>query len=112
MAPKKGNKNALKHGLYSKHISVIDDVELLPMSGTSNADELALARVRLDTCLLKQKSATKREDWLAYENAIIALISQIAGMVHANAVLGKDQRAAFVSILDMIRVTNDKQDVK
>lgn len=112
MVGRKGNKNALKHGLYSKHISVVDDDQLLPMSATSNADELALARVRLDAVLLKQKSAIVPADWLSYENAIISLISQISGMVHANAVLGKDQHAVFVSVLDMIRVVNNKQNVK
>ena len=112
MPGKKGNKNALKHGIYSKHISIQDDEELASMSHNNNADELALLRTRIRIILDKQPSATALEDWLKLEALIDSNIIATANMLHSNAVLGKDQKQAFVSIMDMIDVINREQRVK
>jgi hypothetical protein len=106
-----GNKNNLKHGIYSQHISVqdVEQVDAMPLD--INNDELTLARVRLKDCILKQQSAPP-EDWLSFEKAINAYLSKIVAMVHHNAVLGEDKKAAFMTVMEMIRQVNAEQNVQ
>lgn len=112
MPARKGNKNSLKHGIYSRHISIQDDEELAAMSQDNPADELALMRTRIRLLLNKQAEATALEDWLKLEALIDSNILSTANMLHANALLGRDQKQAFVTILDMIDVINREQHVK
>ncbi len=107
----KGNTNHLIHGLYSQHISAQDEAQLETMSLERNDQELALARVRLKECILKQQGAPP-EDWIRYENAISHYISIIVANTNKNALLGRDSRASFVTVLEMIRQVNQEQDVK
>ncbi len=106
-----GNANALKHGLYSQHISVKDEAELQTMSLERNDHELALARVRLKACIAKQLNAPP-EEWIRYEKAISHYISIIVANTNKNALLGRDSRASFVTVLEMIRQVNEQQGVK
>ncbi len=106
-----GNKNAIKHGIYSQHISIQDDEEVGPMPLDHNDDELAFARVRLKDCILKQQSAPP-EEWLSYEKAITVYLAKIVAMVHHNAVLGADKKEAFMTVMEMIRQVNEEQHVK
>ena len=106
-----GNTNALKHGLYTTLVSVRDDIELVPMPRDQSDHELAFARVRLKNLVLKQQDAP-REDWLSYEKAIQHYIDRISNITHKNALLGRDQGAAFVTVMEMIRQANDEQDVQ
>ncbi len=106
-----GNTNALRHGLYSRHISAQDHAELASMSLERNDQELALARVRLKECILKQQGAPP-EDWIRYEKAISHYISIIVANTNKNALLGRDSQAAFVTVLEMIRQVNEEQGVK
>lgn len=107
-----GNQNALKHGLYSKHISLREDEALDQMAQDKNQDELALARVRLGRCLLKQAATVRHSEWLAYEHAIQGYLEKIANMTHQNAILGTDKRSSFTTVLEMIRVVNRWQHVR
>ena len=106
-----GNTNHLKHGLYSSHISQKDEAELETMSTERNDHELALARVRLKECIFKQKNAPP-EEWIRYEKAISHYIAIIVSNTNKNALLGRDSRAAFVTVLEMIRQVNEQQGVK
>ena len=106
-----GNTNALKHGIYSQHISIQDDEEVDTMPLDINNDELTFARVRLKSCILKQAAASP-DDWLSYEKAITLYLSRIVSMIHHNAVLGGDRKTGFVTVLEMIRQINEEQNVK
>ena len=106
-----GNKNGIKHGIYSQHISVQDDQQADAMPLDINNDELTFARIRLKDCILKQQTAPP-EDWLSYEKAITTYLSKIVAMVHHNAVLGEDKKTAFMTVLEMIRQVNEEQHVK
>ena len=107
----RGNQNHLMHGIYSRHISVQagDDIQAMP--DDRNQDELALARARLVACLDKQKIAP-REDWLFYERAISQYLLAIAKLVHNNAVLGQDRKTSLVTVLEMIRQLNERENVR
>ncbi len=106
-----GNSNALKHGLYSRHISSQDAADLQSMSLERNDQELALARVRLKECILKQQTAPP-EDWIKYEKAISHYIAIIVSNTNKNALLGRESRASFVTVLEMILQVNEEQDIK
>ncbi len=88
-----GNQNRLKHGLYSKQVSMEDREQLDTMSVDLTRNELALARVRLMTCLEKQLSASP-EDWLGYEKAAAYYLNVIVSLIHRNA---RDNRRAAAS---------------
>lgn len=73
-----------------------------------NRHELALARVRLKTCLNKQLGASP-EDWLTYERAIARYLGLIVSSIHKNASL-KDYGALMDSdIRNLIRRLNKVQ---
>ena len=105
------NTNNLKHGLYSTLVSVADDVELVPMARDQSDHELAFARVRLKHLVRRQQQAPP-EHWLSYEKAIQHYIDRITTITHKNALLGRDQGAAFVTVMEMIRQANDEQEVR
>ena len=105
-----GNQNRLKHGIYSRHISLDVDEGLLAMPDDRNQDELALARTRLVACLEKQQQASP-DDWLLYERAISHYLAAIARLVNHNAVNGRDRKAGVVTILEMIRQINEREHV-
>ncbi len=106
-----GNTNALKHGLYSQHISIQDDVELESMSFDQSQHELALARVRLKDCIARQQAAPA-EDWHKYERSIGRYLSIIVNLTNKNALLGRDRKIAFVTVMEMIRQMNERQNVR
>ena len=106
-----GNTNALKHGLYSRHISIQDDVELDSMSLDKSEHELSLARVRLKECIARQQSASD-EDWHKYEKAISRYLTIIVNLTNKNALLGRDRKVAFVTVMEMIRQMNERQNVR
>ena len=106
-----GNTNALKHGLYSRHISAQDETDLKSMSLDRNDQELALARVRLAQCIARQQDAPP-EDWIRYEKAISHYIAIIVANTNKNALLGRDSHASFVTVLEMIRQVNAEQSIK
>ena len=105
------NSNNLKHGIDSQLITVQDDEQADPMPRDITNDELTFARIRLKSCILKQQSAPP-EDWLKYEKAITLYLSKIVAMLHHNAVLGEDKKAAFMTVMEMIRQVNEEQNVK
>src|SRR3990172_9487176 len=105
------NKNRLKHGIYSEHISVQDDEQLGSMAHDKSEHELALARVRLKQCMAKQDSAPP-EEWLRYEKAIAHYLAVIVNLTNRNALLGRDSKTAFVTVMEMIRQVNEQQHVK
>ncbi len=107
----RGNTNGLKHGLYSHYISTSEDEELDAMPLDQSQHELALARVRLKLCIQKQQEAVG-DDWLAYEKAIAYYLHMIVALTARNALLGRDHKAAYITVMDMIRQVNEDQDVK
>jgi hypothetical protein len=106
-----GNTNNLKHGIYSRHMSIQADDDIQAMPDDQNRDELALARARLVACLEKQASAPP-DQWLIYERSIAQYLAAIAKFVHNNALLGKDRKATLVTVLEMIRQLNERENVK
>ena len=106
-----GNKNRLIHSMYSKQISAEESLELESMPLDASEFELALARVRLKTCLEKQQAAPP-EQWLSYERAIAYYLRLITSTTHRNAVFHRENKTAFMTVMEMIRQVNEEQGVK
>jgi hypothetical protein len=106
----KGNTNAIKHGLYAGYISLAEQESLELMPPDRNDDELALARVRIKHCLQKQEESSP-DQWLEYERVIAAYVHIIVSLTHKNALLGRDKRPAYVTVMEMIQQVNEEQDV-
>ena len=106
-----GNTNALKHGIYSRHISTDEQASIESMPSDKNADELALARVRLNGCIQRQ-SECPPEQWLDYERAITHYLRIIVTLTHKNAILGQDRRTAYVTVMEMISQINEEEGVR
>jgi hypothetical protein len=106
-----GNTNRLTHGLYSRHLSVHLDHDVSAFPIDQSTDELALARSRLNDLLEKQRDAPP-EAWLGFETAVWRYINTIIACTQKNAILGRDQRTSFVTVLEMIRQANEQQAVQ
>lgn len=105
------NSNALKHGIYSRYISVNEEVGVESMPADKNRDELALSRVRLTTCLQKQRECPPNL-WLGYERQIALYLRIIISLTHKNAILAQDRRTAYVTVMEMISQINEEQGVR
>jgi hypothetical protein len=105
-----GNSNALKHGLYTNYISLAEQEALEVMPSDQNQDELALARVRIKMCLQKQEEASP-DKWLDYERLIVAYTHLIVSLTHKNALLGRDHRPGYITVMEMVQQVNEEQDV-
>jgi len=110
MPGKKGNKNALKHGIFSKFIAVVDDKEMAKMSNDRNMDELAYARVRLAAATSELETATG-EDKLKWDYACRHWTEIIGSLLNNNVNKGQTEAMIFESLIDAVRAANDKQHV-
>ena len=107
-----GNQNRLVHGIYAKQLSSEDSEMLESMPVDLTEHELALARVRLKTCLDKQLNSAP-EDFLTYERAIAYYLRLIATLVQRNAAIKANSPGdAFITVMEMIRQVNEEQGVK
>lgn len=108
-----GNQNHLIHGLYSKQVSLEDKNLLDAMPADLTEQELALARIRLKTCIEKQQAAAPHE-WPVYERIIAHYLKLIAGLIQKNASIDKrdpHQDAASI-VMGYIREENKIQNVQ
>ncbi len=80
------NQNNLKHGIYSEYITSADQAGIEVMPADQNADELALARVRIRTCIRKQAEVPPAL-WVELERVIACYLRIIIALTHKNAVL-------------------------
>ena len=107
-----GNQNHLIHGIYAKQLSSEDNDLLESMPADLTEHELALARVRLKTCLEKQLNSAP-EDWLTYERAIAYYLRLIASLVQRNAAIKANSSGdAFITVMEMIRQVNEEDGLK
>lgn len=122
MPGKKGNKNALKHGIFSKHIAVVEDNEQLEkMSTDKNTDELAYARARLVEAqrMLDEAGHPYQVDgkgpWIdpriPWDAACRHWTEIIGRLINNNVNKGETETMVFESLMEAVRAANDKQKV-
>lgn len=110
---KKGNTNALKHGIFAKRIKVVADIEQLDsMSNDSNEAELAHARAMLaDASDRRNKQGITNVNRLQWDYACRHWSEVIDGMIFRNAHKGETELMIFTTLLEAVRASNDKQHV-
>lgn len=110
---KKGNKNALKHGIFAKRIAVVENIdELKDMPNDSNEAELAHARAMLADASDRRKNATNDAERLQWDYACRHWTEVIDSMIFRNANKGQTEVMIFTTLLEAVRTANDKQNVK
>jgi len=112
MAGTKGNKNALKHGIFSKFIAVTEDKELAKMSNDKNLAEIAYARVRLAAAQTELNKAETTDDKLKWDYACRHWTEILGNLLKNNVDRGETEVMVFQNLLDAVRAANDKQNVQ
>ena len=111
MSGKKGNKNAYKHGIYTKFIAVIDDEEMADMPLNNNKHELAVARVNLAHAI-EERDKASGDDVIKWDGQICRYLEIIGTYIFGNRDAPEVERTIYTSWLDALRTANDKQNVK
>ena len=108
----KGNKNALKHGIYSKFILLAHDAALKGMSDTNVKDDLAMARVKFATAMNKQADTADLKDWLSVELFCYYWLSKIMDCKLRIKEVDQVAGSVFEDFMDAVRAANDRQNFK
>ena|SRR3990167_684272 len=120
MPGKKGNKNALKHGIFAQFIAVSEDQQLAKMSNDKNNAELAYARVRLAAAQkaldnaeeYQLRDGTRKDDRLQWDFACRHWTEIIGRLLQNNINKGETEAMIFETLMQAVRAANDKQNVR
>ena len=111
----KGNRNALKHGIYSRYIAVQDKEEMAGMTDKGHSDELAMARVRLVNAMEEYKMAKEKGDRVAmvnWDNSIRKHLDSITTIKSHILMERETEECVWTTIMEALRATNDREQVK
>lgn len=109
---KPGNKNALKHGLYSRFILNTDVAGLEIMSEKSIADEIAMARVNFSNAMQELNQATSSAKKLDWNFAAHYWLETVINAVLRSKEQSQAASVVWTSFQEAIRAANDKQGVR
>lgn len=109
MAAKKGNKNALKHGIYSRFLAVQDVTDIEGMSNQNVKDELTLSRARLAHALQQVKDASDPKEKLAWDFACRHWTEIIVTTKTKSVEKRETEQMVFNSLIEAVRAANDRQ---
>ena len=112
MPGKKGNKNALKHGIFSQFIAVVEDKQMQKMKSDRNTAELAYARTRLAHAQNEVEKAVAAEDKLKWDYACRHWTEIILNAINSNLNKVQTENMVFETLIDALRAANDKQHVQ
>ncbi len=87
MPPKKGNLNALKHGLYAKRYSKDERKSLAQMDPASLAQEIALMRVTADRILSLIDQTQDADSLVKLYNTLATSITTLNTLARTHALL-------------------------
>ena len=108
----KGNKNAIKHGIFAKFISSDDDQAMEAMSPDDRKDELAMARIGLKSAWEERIAASDTKDKLAWDFSTHYWLELINTLKSATEEKMEAEADAWDSFIDAIQAANDRQHVK
>ncbi len=89
MAAPKGNKNALKHGFYSKQFTK-EENEALLLTHLDTLDEIVCLRTqanRLNTWLLEKQASEYDESYFSAVNCLVNITIAIGTLLRTQALL-------------------------
>jgi len=109
MTPKKGNKNASKHTIYSTFIAVVDSDELAAMPIDNFLEELKLARAQV-VARLEKRNAEKDPDLeIKYDMGARAYLQMIITAIIENHVQHETETMRFTSLIEAMLAENARQ---
>jgi hypothetical protein len=108
----KGNKNALKHGIYSKFILLAHDAALKGMSDKSVKDELAMACVCFIQAKENKDNATDPKDVIAWDAACHNWLSLIINTKLQVKEVDQAAGTVFDTFFEAVERANDVQNIK
>ena len=106
----KGNRNALKHGFYSRRFTP-DENQNLNLARHDNLDEIACLRThanRLNAWLLEQDPASYDEKYFAAVNTLIHINLSIATLMRTQTLLSGKSSNVEKSIEDAVLSLHDR----
>jgi len=104
-----GNKNALKHGIFSKFITPSDDQSMLAMSDEDRKDELSMARVAFKEAWEARLSSIDAKEKLSWDYAAHYWLDLINNLKSATIEEEQIQEEVWESFKDALRAANDRQ---
>lgn len=100
--PRKGNTNALKHGLYAQRFTEIERGHLKRMPELDLAQEVALLRVTIDRIMQKAESAEKIDDKAKLWNSLTLALTALTTMVRTQNLITGNNKETEQAILDAL----------
>jgi hypothetical protein len=110
MPAKKGNTNALKHGLYAQRFTDIDRTQLRAMSESDLRFEIAMLRVTIDRILGELEKSRAMDKRLPLYGSLMNAVTTLNTTVRTHALLNGDDDHTLVAIeeaLSAFRVENN-----
>lgn len=87
MAPRKGNTNALKHGLYAAHFQETDEAALSKMPFDDLRQEIAALRIIGEKILGKLTNSENTDDISKLSNSFFGAVTAINTSMRTQALL-------------------------
>lgn len=109
---KKANTNAVKNTIYSKFIAVVDPDELDAMPKDNFREELKLARAQLVARLTKRDNENDPEMEIKLDAGVRHYLQIVIEALTENANNRVSEKMVFTSLMEAMRVQNDKQHVQ
>ena len=107
-----GNKNALKHGIFSRFITLADDQSMQAMSAEDRKDDLAMARVAFKLAWEKRLAASTTKEQLAWDFCAHYWLQTIDDLKVIAEEKAGTETEVWDSFMEAIRRANDRQGVK
>jgi hypothetical protein len=107
-----GNKNALKHGLYSEFIILSDIAGLKDMSEKSITDEIAMARVNFKNAMNQYNRAEDNKTKLSWDFASHYWMETVINAILRSKEQDQTADVVWETFIDAIRAANDRQQVR
>ena len=106
---RKGNKNTLKHGIFSQFISPADIAAMAGMSDDSPEDDLAMARVNFAAVMKKRSETHDLKDGLACDRAAHSWLDTINSYKSRFREKTENNDEVWTSFKDALRAANERQ---
>ncbi len=106
------NINSLRHGIYSKFVTVADVSAMQGMSDHSLEDDLALARVQLVNAIDHRQDAEDSKTKLSWDLAAHYWLELIITAKLRNRDIEQAAGVVWTSLIEAVRAANDKQVTK
>jgi len=111
MAPRRGNTNALKHGLYAKKFRTEEVARLGKMDPADYKAEIALLRVKIVNILDELEAATIHAKRMDLYNTLFNAMGMLNTTARTQALISGDSGQHLTAIEEALRMYADRHDL-